>query len=103
MTVVCLFLAVVAGAMAFVQSTMRDVAKKRDTEVAQATAAHFRFTGIAYGATAIFAITAAITSSSFAFGLAIIGLVAVPVSRVVFGTRRRKIIRRMRADRSELT
>jgi uncharacterized membrane protein len=101
-TIVCVFIAVVAGAMAFVQSTIRDVARKRDSEVAQATAAHFRFTSIAYGATAIFAIIAAITSSSLAFGLAIIGLVTVPVSRMVFGTRRRRLIQRMRADRSKL-
>jgi Flp pilus assembly protein TadB len=102
-TVVCVLLAVVAGAMAFVQSTMRDVAKKRDTEIAKATAAHFRFTGFAYGATAVLAIIAAITSSSLAFALAIVSLVSVTVSRMAFGSRRRSIARRRRAaDCSEL-
>ena len=88
--------------MAFVQSTIRDVAKKRDTEVAKATAAHFRFTGMAYGATAILAIIAAVTSSSLALGLAVVSLASVPVSRMVFGSRRRSMVRRMRSDRSEL-
>lgn len=101
-TIICLVLAGVAGAMALVQSTVRDVVKKRDTEVAKLTAAQLRITGIAYGATAVFALVAAITSSSLAFGLAIIALAAVPVSRLVFIGRSRRVARRQRADRSQL-
>ncbi len=100
MTFVCAFLAIGAGGMAFFQSAARDVAKKRDTEVAQVTAVHFRLMTILYGAISVLAVVAAITSSSLAFGFALVGLVAVPVSRITFDARRGRLIRRLRADRT---
>jgi divalent metal cation (Fe/Co/Zn/Cd) transporter len=98
-TVGCLFLAVAAAVMALFQFTLRDVAKRRDSEIAQATAAHFRFTGFTYGTTAILGVIAAITSSTFAFTLALAGLLAATGSGMVFRSRRRSMIRRIRADR----
>jgi hypothetical protein len=94
------FFAVVAGAMALLQLTLRDVAKKRDTEIGKATADHFRFAGLAYGGTAVLAVIAAITSSSIALDLAIVGLITAVGSRTVFSSRRREMIRRNRAKRS---
>jgi hypothetical protein len=73
-TTLCWFFAVVAGGMVPLQLTLMDIAKKRDTEIGKATADHFRFAGFAYGGTAILAVIAAITSSSIALDLAIVGL-----------------------------
>jgi len=86
-------LAVLAGVMVFVQDIALGVAEKRDTELARVAAAQFRFARLAYGVTAVLAIISAITASSPAFFLAILGLAAATLGRAVFTRRRRNVVR----------
>jgi hypothetical protein len=83
------FLAVVTAGMALAQLRFAHVARRRESGVAKGSVAHFRFASFAYGATATLAVVAAVSSSSLAFGLAVIGLIVAAGTGSVFRTRHR--------------
>jgi hypothetical protein len=87
-------LAVAAGAMALAQWRFGDIARGRDAELVKGSVAHFRFATLAYGVTAILALISAVTSSSLAFGVAILGLIVAVGSAPVFRARHRSAVRR---------
>jgi hypothetical protein len=71
-------------------------ATRKDSAVAKSSgaAAHFRFASLGYGTTAILATVAATTSSSVAFGLAIIGLIVAAGTGTAFRIRHGIAVRR---------
>ncbi len=80
--------------MALAQWRFALIARSQGSDVAKGSTAQFRFAGLAYGATAILAVVAAITSNSVVFGLAVIGLIVAAGSGTVFRTRHRIAMRR---------
>ena len=90
------FLALVTAGLALFQWRAAVFVTRKDSEVAKSSgvAAHFRFASLAYGTTAILAVVAATTSSSVAFGLAIIGLIVAAGSGTAFRIRHRIAMRR---------